>query len=916
MKSTEQNTQRLAGTRFVTGALRGLMALAILILVSVAASAAPVLTSVTANGNAIVARGSLNAAANSAFQLDFYESPTGNPADNKTYIGSSSVETDGSGNATFFVSFPPTVPLNDYVLATATDSGNNVSDFSNSLQFAPTNSVSLALTMGASSNTVRVGDQVAFTVKLVNSSANDATGIVVKDVFPASFIYAYSTATQFTPPAPTGNTITWNVGTLGAGASATLTVFASGNAVGGATNVASFIQDQYNLNFGAATNQYSLNVSAPSAILINLQPITQLLNLGGLLNLVTGILGSPNAHYQWRLNGENIPGATNSTYSKATLNLGDGGLYTCVVSDLTGALTSDGAIINIGGLLPLPASDSFASRGDMGLVALPIVGGLLGGVGSNVSATSEPGEPVHAGVPGGKSVWLKWTPSLLLTKGTATISTAGSSFDTVIAVYTGTTLSNLTPVVSDDDAGGYYTSSVTFNVTPGTSYAIAIDGAYGASGQIVISASYNPLAAAIPQISTQPANQIVTTGGTATFAVTAGSGSTYQWYQNGAAISGATSANLLVKNASVASVGIYTVKVTKSNQSITSKPASLEISVLDGAVNTNAVAADKFQTAYTAVQNEAQGLPFSKNGTIASYGVSSFGPASARSVSDAGGTSRGYSSTQVFSTYGGATQTGEPNHCGNAGGNSSWASVQAADNGVLVIDTDGSSFNTILAVYTGNGDDFASLMPVACDIGSGQGGTNSRVSFAATSNTVYYVAVDSVNGTAGTVVLNANLTVPPTITAQPVSQTVSPGATLSLAAAAAGHLTPGCQWWHNGGLLSGATNVMLTITNFQYGKCGTYQMVATNALGAAVTTPVSIFLNTPMRLDSFVFNPTNATAQLRLIGTVNKSYVLQTSPDLIHWFPLSTNLATTGILSLNDSNATNSAGYYRAVPAQ
>jgi hypothetical protein len=131
---------------------------------------------------------------------------------------------------------------------------------------------------------------------------------------------------------------------------------------------------------------------------------------------------------------------------------------------------------------------------------------------------------------------------------------------------------------------------------------------------------------------------------------------------------------------------------------------------------------------------------------------------------------------------------------------------------------------------------------------------------------------------------------------------------------ATGHLLPGCQWWHNGGLLSGATNGVLTITNFQSGKCGTYQMVATNALGAAVTLPVSIFLNTPMRLDSFVFNRTNSTCQLRLIGTSGTSYVLQTSPDLIHWFPMSTNMASTGILSLNDSHATNSAGYYRAVP--
>ncbi len=880
----------------------------------------PTLTSVSANGSGVLLHGTLSSAPSTTYQLDFYQSATGVGTDAKTYLGSTSATTDASGNTTFYVSLPATVPATAYLIATATDALNNTSDFSTPLEFNPTNAVAISMTLGVSPSPTRVGDQLALTVKLVNASASAATGVVVQDILPAAFQYAYCTASQSTPTsAPVGNNLTWNLGTLAAGGSATLTIYASSQSVGTFTNAASFSQNEYNLNLTANSNQLPVNISAPSAAIINLQPVSQILNLGAVLNLVTGVLGSPNAHYQWRKNGANIPGATNATYNVLSLLVNDGGLYTCVVSDALGATTSDGALISLGGLNALPVADNFASRGTFTLLN-SILGILLPESANNLNATSEPGEPMHAGVPGGKSVWFQWTPSPTLlglgSSGVATISTAGSSFDTLLAVYTGTSLSNLTEVVSDDDAGGYYTSLVSFNVTPGTTYLVAIDGAYGASGQIALSATYTA-GGSVPQITAQPTNQIVASNSTATFSVVvAGTGITYQWYRNGATISGATTANLLVKNVQPANVGVYTVQVTKSGVSLVSKPASLEISMLDGAANSNAVAVDKYQAAYTAVLDAAPGIaPAKKTGTVAAFSPANVSPSGGgHSVADAGGTSRGYSSTQVFSTYGGATQSGEPNHCGSAGGNSAWASVQAADNGVMIIDTDGSSFNTVLAIYTGNGNDFSSLQSVACDVGSGQGGTNSLVSFAATSNTVYYIAVDSVNGTAGTVVLNANLTVPPAIVAQPVSQTVSPGATVNLAVSATGHLPPGCQWWHNGGLLTGATNGTLSITNFQSGKCGMYQMVATNTLGAAVTSPVSIFLNTPMRLDSFTFNRTNSSAQLRLIGTAGTSYVIQTSSDLIHWVPLTTNTATTGIWSLNDTNATNSQRYYRAVP--
>jgi hypothetical protein len=102
---------------------------------------------------------------------------------------------------------------------------------------------------------------------------------------------------------------------------------------------------------------------------------------------------------------------------------------------------------------------------------------------SNLAATKEPGEPDIAGNPGGKSVWWQWLAPI---SGPVTISTIGSSFDTLLGVYTGGAISNLVLVASNDDAEGILQSDVTFEAAAGTHYQIAVDGFNGASGEIVL----------------------------------------------------------------------------------------------------------------------------------------------------------------------------------------------------------------------------------------------------------------------------------------------------------------------------------------------------------------------------------------------------------------------------------------------
>ena len=123
-----------------------------------------------------------------------------------------------------------------------------------------------------------------------------------------------------------------------------------------------------------------------------------------------------------------------------------------------------------------PANDNFGSA-----QAITGCSGTVGG--SNIGATRQSGEPNHSPDDGGgsRSVWYSWTAS---TTGPATFTTAGSRFDTVFGVYTGSSVGGLTAVTqtngsvgkADDNSATDKTGTVTFNATAGTVYKIGVDG--------------------------------------------------------------------------------------------------------------------------------------------------------------------------------------------------------------------------------------------------------------------------------------------------------------------------------------------------------------------------------------------------------------------------------------------------------
>src|SRR6266850_1971665 len=109
--------------------------------------------------------------------------------------------------------------------------------------------------------------------------------------------------------------------------------------------------------------------------------------------------------------------------------------------------------------------------------------------GSNNFATKELGEPNHAGNVGGRSVWWSWDAP---NDGTLVVQTDGSNFDTLLGVYTGVKVSELTTIASNDDFRFLFTSHVALQTLSGTTYHIAVDGKNSATGHIILSLSFTP----------------------------------------------------------------------------------------------------------------------------------------------------------------------------------------------------------------------------------------------------------------------------------------------------------------------------------------------------------------------------------------------------------------------------------------
>ena len=134
-----------------------------------------------------------------------------------------------------------------------------------------------------------------------------------------------------------------------------------------------------------------------------------------------------------------------------------------------------------GTVTPGPANDAFASA--RAATTLPFAPATF----STAAATTQTSEKTWCTPPGattgvyyGKTVWFKYVPNVDMT---IDATTGGSNFNTVMTLYSGTTLAGLTRRVCNNDATTSTTTSrLRVNLTAGTTYYLQVGGFKATSG--------------------------------------------------------------------------------------------------------------------------------------------------------------------------------------------------------------------------------------------------------------------------------------------------------------------------------------------------------------------------------------------------------------------------------------------------
>jgi hypothetical protein len=221
----------------------------------------------------------------------------------------------------------------------------------------------------------------------------------------------------------------------------------------------------------APVNDAPVNTALPTIAVSASKPLTLSADDGAWTD--DGGAGSLAFAYQWQrasLAGgpaNDIAGARSATYVTTS---GDAGKFLRVIvtasdTDVPAASTT---VISEWFAAKSPANDDLNK-------AIVLGAGPSSTAGTNIVATRQVGEPSHAGHAAGHSVWWQWKSPKQ--GGTLTVDTAGSTFDTVLAVYTGSKVNALVQRAANDDAGSSPQSRVSFTVQPNTVYDIAVDGA-------------------------------------------------------------------------------------------------------------------------------------------------------------------------------------------------------------------------------------------------------------------------------------------------------------------------------------------------------------------------------------------------------------------------------------------------------
>ncbi len=373
----------------------------------------------------------------------------------------------------------------------------------------------------------------------------------------------------------------------------------------------------------------------------------------------------------------------------------------------------------------------------------------------------------------------------------------------------------------------------------------------------------NGVALVAPSVATEPTDQTVTVGQTATFSVVAAGSAplNYQWNKNGTAITGATSASYTTPATTASDDGVqFTALISNKVGGVTSNPVSLHVRVR-GAPSITTQPANQTVTAaqtatFTVIASGTAPLSYQwlKNG-----------------ANVAGATSSSYTTPATTAADNGSTfDVAVSNTAGTATSNAATLTVNAASV-VPTITTQPVSqavtagqTATFSVVATGTTPlSYQWLKNGANIAGATSSSYTTPATTAADGGSTFNVVVSNTAGTAtsnaATLTVNA-APVAPTITTQPANQTVTAGQTATFTVIASGTAPLSYQWQKNGANIAGAASSSYTTpatTSFDNGA--RFTVVVSNSTGSVTSSAATLTVNAAPVAPSITTQPLGQT---------------------------------------------------------
>ncbi|PYU20294.1 MAG: hypothetical protein DMG30_21565 [Acidobacteria bacterium] len=386
---------------------------------------------------------------------------------------------------------------------------------------------------------------------------------------------------------------------------------------------------------------------------------------------------------------------------------------------------------------------------------------------------------------------------------------------------------------------------------------------------------------ASPTITAQPVSQSILAGQTATFSVGASGTAplSYQWWKNGAAISGATSSSYTTPATTSSDTGAqFTVIVSNSAGNVTSSVATLTVtaatvapSIITQPTNQTTFVGQTATFSVTATGTAPLSYQWQKNGAAISGATSSSYTTPAETSSDNGaqfaavvrnsaGNVISNAATLTVSPDPAPAITAQPASQTITAGQTATFSVTATGtaplsyqwqkNGAAISGATSSTYTTPATTASDNGAQFTVVV------------SNSAGS--ATSN----AAILTVNS-------------PPAVTTQPVNQTVAAGQAASFSVTATGTAPLSYQWKKNGTNISGATvSSYATPPTIASDSGAQFTVVISNVASTTTSRSATLTVNVPPAIAVQPVSQTvtagqTATFSVTATGTAPLSYQWQ-----------------------------------------